>query len=359
MSEKQTFLKDKSYGFVPFIQTCKQTKGLDQRTFADNTYSGKLKLKLTTQTPLHIGSGIVVCNEDGEVLHKTMRRNNTIIIPGSSFKGVVRGIFEAVSFSCGVKLPDPRVRDLEQALPKKNRFPCNKLQFMCPTCSTFGMATRDENYRGKVNFGEFMSDGNVKTSSIELVQQESPFRNYPEKHDVFLQGNYGNERLYYCMACDSGDCGTCEKQNYRSKVNEAGRKREMKFRGRKFYYTDKREVNTNQEEKEPKMTCIEMVDQDTSFTGEVVFQNITESELKILAYALNIGKHFNMKLGYGKPFGFGLVGVELIDVENLMSRYTGVKGLTCEEVEQKALQYKENCEPEIKEAIQRLEQIMG
>ncbi len=368
MSDKQTYLKDKAYGFVPLIGECRRSTGLSQHGFEPNTYSGKWTFNITVCSPLHIGQGRVKVDEKGRVVNLTMRRNGCAIIPGSSIKGVVRGIAEAVSHSCAVKLPDAKNTALERALPHGNHVACSDLKGLCPACSIFGMSAevRDDkgnretvNYKGKVEFGEFTCIEEGGSDVEELPLQQSPFKEYPKPHDVFSQNvKYGNERIYYCKACDTGQCGKCKKKEYRERTKDAGKNRDMKFRGRKFYYTDKREVTSDDNKR--RMTRYEMLQPNNVLKGEITYQNMRREELSLLAYAMNVGGQFQLKLGYGKPLGCGKVKIELCQVEDEMERY-GAKALTLtkEEVVTMANEYKTNKEPEIMEAIKKLEHIMG
>ena len=56
----------------------------------------------------------------------------------------------------------------------------------------------------------------------------------------------------------------------------------------------------------------EYVEPDTEFTGELVFHNLTEIELGALLWSITLGnaKGTCHSLGYGKPYGLGLVTVK-------------------------------------------------
>ena len=58
-----------------------------------------------------------------------------------------------------------------------------------------------------------------------------------------------------------------------------------------------------------------MLNRGALFEGDIVFQNMSEAELKLLAYALGLDHHFTMKFGYGKPLGYGNVKISLLYVE--------------------------------------------
>lgn len=350
MSEQQTFLKDKSYGFVPLLKKCERTRGSNHQVMEKDTYNGKLKLSITVLSPLHIGGKQQGYDSNGNIVKNQMQRDGKFVIPGSSLKGAVRAIAEAVSYSCAVKVPDEQ---LKKILPKHNQESCSDIQNLCPTCSIFGMIKRNRSYKGKVSFGEFiLKTGQITKKTLPLL--ESPFKNYPKKHDVFNNGNYGNERLYYCQACDMANCQECRKENYFEQIEVAGKERKMEFRGRKFYNANGTVDTENQ-----KKVCYEMLEPKSVLTGEIIFQNLREEEGKLLAYALDIDHYFTMKLGYGKPLGYGNVRIDLEEVENMGSDYLIGKQVRKEDVEKWGREYRECCPVEIGNAMEVLEQIMN
>ncbi len=354
MPERETLLKDKPYEFIPLLEQCRQEDYCQQQIREKCSYSGKLKLKITTQSHLHIGSGQQDYDENGNIIKRQVRRNGQIVIPGSSLKGVVRSVAEAVSYSCAVKVPDPILKTI---LPEGNNKACSNVKGLCMSCFIFGMMSDSGSFKGRAQFGEFVLKCGVLDKK-KIPQMKSPFSNYPKEHDRFgvkyRKCNYGNERLYYCMACEAGDCGSCTKQDYYLNREVAGTGRKMGFRGRKFYSTAKElELKDVQEDN------YEVIPPGSVFEGEVRFQGLREEEGKLLAYALDIGHFYNMKIGYGKPFGYGKVQVDLIGAESMPGRYPSVTGISRELIEKWAKDYREESTWDIALAIKELERIMG
>lgn len=362
MSNMQTFLKDKPYDFVPLLDHCEREKGSSHQIVEQNTYNGKLKLKIEVQSPLHIGGKQwEYNNNNGNIVKKQIRRNGKVIIPGSSLKGAVRAIAEAVSYSCAVKVPDNRMLEIkDDILPKFNREMCLNWEQLCRTCSIFGMIGKTGSYKGKVYFGEFiLESGEIEEKELPVL--ESPFKDYPKEHDIFKNHNinYGNERLYYCKACETGNCLECSKENYFEHIREAGKERKMEFRGRKFYGEPKDNYITTK-----KKAFYEILKIGSILKGEILFQNLRQEEGELLSYALNIGNHFAMKLGYGKPLGYenslgyGKIKIELEEVENMGITYLERNSIRKEDIIKWGENYRENSSDKIKDAIKKLEQIM-
>lgn len=349
----QTFLKDKPYEFIPLLEQCEPIDYNEQIAEGKCIYSGKLRLKITVMSPLHIGGGLQDYDNKGNVIKKQMRRNGKIIIPGSSLKGSVRSVAEAISYSCAVKVPN---KILRAALPVNNNQPCTSANKLCMTCYIFGMMSKTDSYKGKVQFGEFvLESGNLIEEEIPALK--SPFQNYPREHDKFHTSekcSYGNERLYYCRACETGNCENCTKENYYKNIKIVGKDRKMEFRGRKFYSTGKelRLENANK-------ACYEMIASGSVLKGEIMFQNLRQEEGKLLAYALNIGHFFCTKLGFGKPLGYGKIKIDIESVESMGVRYPSVEKIDRKLVERWAQEYRTENTDKIKSAVKELERIMS
>lgn len=370
MRERQVLLRDAAYDFLPLSDHSQKERFTLHNKVENNTYNGKLILRILVKSPLHVGSSQQEFDQEGNVTKRHMRRNQTPVIPGSSLKGAVRSIAEAVSYSCAVSVPNPILKNL---LPPGNKSRCSPTNGkLCITCSIFGMIGAG-GYKGKVNFGEFtLKYGNIIPK--KLPSMESPFKDYPdynknkelmpERFDVSKEKDrkkpykyYGNERLYYCKACEDGDCQNCTKWEYWEHITEAGKTRDLEFRGRKFYTTD-REKNPDNAVKKDSVdkTTYEMLEPGSILEGEITFQNLREEEGRLLAYALNIGDHFNMKLGYGKPYGYGKIEITVLDAENMWKRYLTGKSINKDLVKKWAEEYRKDSG--IKNTIERFEQMM-
>lgn len=370
MSYKETFLKDKPYSFVPLINTCTRKQIDKHNVFNKKNYSGRITLKFTVKSLLHIGCGQAIINKNGEYEILTAKRNGVVIIPGKSIKGAIRTIAEAVSSSCAVKIPDKN-KDLKKALPDENKEQCKLNKELCEVCSIFGMTNGNKGYKGKVSFGEFRCKEVVKTVKEKITNQQSPFKDYPEKTDENkkLKITSGNERLYYCKACYTGNsinrnydnkCNSCSKSNYYNEI-KLNTNRTKLFRGRKFYYSERESAEVKNESNE-KSSFYEMIPIDIALYGDIILRNITENELSLLMYSLNINNNFQLVLGYGKKYKYGKVKVEIENVEDMNNRYNLInntyKKLTKDKLKELAKKHKENSSGEVLAAIEKLEEIL-
>lgn len=146
--------KSKFYDFVPIAPLCKRNRGISYQTFNIQNYNGKLVLEIKVLSPLHIGTGKVILDKKmKEDTMKFVANSQGKIVPGSSLKGVVRTVAEAVSFSCAPKIP--RKLKSSGSFPKNNAKPCYSYENQCPACSVFGMMSNNKGYKGKVLFRDF------------------------------------------------------------------------------------------------------------------------------------------------------------------------------------------------------------
>lgn len=332
---KYTMLTEKPYGFVPLVNTKLKYKSetpTPHNFINKYKYSGKLFLSIHTITDIHLGSSIFNFN-NGEPYKAFMRKGEDLIIAGSSLKGVVRSISEAISFSCA---PLVYPKGLEYALESNNQKHCTS-EKLCITCSMFGMQNGRKSYKGKISFRDFILEDKKKyLKTLNIPVLEKPFKNYPSSYT-------GNPRLYYCNACNE-KCEDCTKMDFFKRANINAQKTKVqitsKFRGRKFYYTD--ETKLNKEKTIGKSTPFEFVNKNATFNGEIVFQNLTEDELGLLAYSLGLTGDFTPKLGYAKSLGHGVVAINLKTVEDYITRYVDVENpLSVEMIKNFAKKYKD------------------
>lgn len=146
------------------------------------SYSGQLELDIETVSPIHIGTGNAEVDNSG-IYWTFPRVRNLPVIPGSSLKGTVRGIFEALSPSCS------------HYHTKEDK--CNpKGEYFCPACRVFGTM----GYQSRVLFGDAFFRGSVSQfrEIINIEERWSPQRSYPGYRKFYFHYSSikeGNERV--------------------------------------------------------------------------------------------------------------------------------------------------------------------
>lgn len=236
---------------------------------------GTLHLKLTVRTPLHVSTGVVAMGEDinkrGIPLIKTMETEDTqkLIIPGSSLKGVVRSVYEAITNST------LGVVGREKGRVPRDRFPSSDNTKLCPASRVFGAM----NWQGLVSF----NDAKCEKQQFAVGFMPSLHRPHPERK-AYNKGKF--------------------------------------VASRKFYYNFARAVDRGQNRGVP----VQQAGTEYIFTTKIQYKNLTEAELGTLLVILGQDQNnaIALKIGGGKPIGMGTVTTEITKLEhyqNIQERY--------------------------------------
>jgi hypothetical protein len=257
---------EKPYDFVPFPKgRPDRKKGAGQDKLDARLLSGTLELTLHTLTPVHVGLGYSDFIKAGNQEYlaalqasKPVREADAVrrryLIPGSSLKGAVRSLVEAITRSC-IRITQSRHRPY---IPQ-GYGGCMSVNDLCIACRLFGA----QDYQGHVSFEDAVAPkGSLVLLGTPLLW--TPARGGRGLPPRYLQGNQA--------------------------------------RGRKFYRHARPPSGAD-----PR-ACIKS---DAELPLRIHFLNLSEAELGVLFTAL--GQHpdhpFPIKLGGGKPVGLGSVQV--------------------------------------------------
>jgi hypothetical protein len=259
---------EKPYDFVPFPkERPDRQKGAGQDKLDARLLSGTLELTLRTLTPVHVGLGYsdFVTAGNQEYLaalqaSKPVREADAVrrryLIPGSSIKGAVRSIVEAITRSC-IRITQGRHRPY---IPQ-GYGGCMSVDDLCIACRLFGA----QDYQGHVSF----EDAVAPKGSLVLLG--TPLLWTPARGGRGLPPRY------------------LERD---------------RAKGRKFYRHARPPTGAD-----PR-ACIKS---GAELPLRIHFLNLSEAELGVLLTAL--GQHpdhrFPIKLGGGKPVGLGSVQIIL------------------------------------------------
>jgi hypothetical protein len=339
MSDLQTFYKDKPYFFVPLVKTVVRTAITDHRNVMENKngklkyMSGKLKIELTAQTPVHFGQGELITRDGSTVYHALSREHGRAALSGSSFKGMIRALFESLTHSCVLFYP----RRTDYMLVRQTS--CDQLRSLesvCPACSVFGC----RGLKGKLHFSSLVADSSAEAETLIAPNLQAPFRDYSK--------TIGNERLYYGWFenMNGPKIGNLTKQEFfkmkRSKIPD-----HSEFYGRKFYKHSK----ALESGKDKLGSTYECLKAGTVLRGELVYEGLSEAELSALLFALGLGwdKPIYHKIGYAKPAYLGSVEIHTEQVA-LAERYSSLQQNNAD-LRALAQEYRRKADPEVLAAI--------
>lgn len=236
---------NKSYDFVPFLQ-CKAYKP------EGKLYEGTIPITIRTLTPIHISSGKYRIDENKQIYKSFVRINNKTVIPGTSLKGVVRSIAEAVSYSCykaskeikHKKLPDKTHEDKES----------------CIICQMFGSM----GYKSRLQFSDcYLVNENENSQIIGIPASFSP---HPDS-------------LFY--------------------YNKEG-----KYKGHKFYKHGILGIQGKGN------LLYEYILENAVFQGKVLFKGLTNEQVQLLCFSMGLSGDIQPKIGYGKGHFYGSISIE-------------------------------------------------
>lgn len=281
------------YDFVRFGEPARQEKYISHGQFKGE--SGSLLCRLTARTHIFIPQ-----SQDENLQRKSyhqvvkhqelsiMRGTNTKpFLPGSSLKGVLRSVTEALSGSC-LTLPLPQkgegkekgkveYRDRPPVLPVLYKIPpgfehCRDPKRLCPACRLFGFQSGENSFLGKVSISDAVAISQVETETltIEALMEPKP-----------------RHRIWYENSGQQGVMG-----------------------GRKFYYHQPSGPRTTEKIKYNK--TVEAVPPGTIFEFTVDYTNLTDDEVALLIFILTLEEPMCHKVGMGKPVSLGSVKIEII-----------------------------------------------
>jgi CRISPR/Cas system CSM-associated protein Csm3 (group 7 of RAMP superfamily) len=252
----------KPYDFVPFPATAPTHKPLaGHDRFLPDRYNGILHVQLTVETALHSSTGSIVLGSDvgvNEPLVGPMtQRNGQWIIQGTSLKGCIRSVYEAITNSTlGVRTAAPVPGDRQPKNASRDQ------QNLCPASRVFGAM----GYQGLVEISDAVGD---RTPSIVRVEP---------LHGPKIGPDY---------------------------KNSAGQ-----TKGRKFYHHTQRLS-------EGGSIPIQVAIAQSQLIAQIRFRNLESADLGALLIALGQDPQhrFALKLGAAKPLGLGTVSMVVTSAE--------------------------------------------
>ena len=242
----------------------KEPAGHDRYYDNETHRTGRIEGIIETLSPIHIGSGIIDFDQDVEIIKRVIRTGGIAVIPGSSLKGAIRSVVEAISQSCVCKT-DRNIR-LPEGFAECQKRPREQTS-LCVACCMFGAM----GFQGNVRIQDAPQiDGQIVTEFIPELH--SPEYYATDKEGAPLRKFYGHGEM------TSGN------------------------------------------------TPIEACEVGSKFRFVVQVDNLTQAEWGLLftAFGHHSNHPFKLKIGGAKPVGFGSVNCQIERVyidEKIRKRY--------------------------------------
>lgn len=261
---------EKPYDFAPLPERPARAACAGHHLFAPGMETGNLECDLVLLRPVQVAAGLldfVRGDRSGEQLaslHATVAREGRrlYVLPGSSLKGALRSLAEAVSRSC-FGVVSGKVRNQIPAPLRR----CTCIDELCPACRLFGMTgARRQNYMGSVHVADVLLPPDARVVLTRTPLLWTPARSRRGLPNRYLQGRH--------------------------------------VRGRKFYFHGVVAAGPD--------TRVALQAGQT-LRATIYFDNLGPALLGVLftALGLNPAHPFPIKVGAGKPVGMGSVEVRL------------------------------------------------
>lgn len=298
------------YQFVPLGPPAQRHAARTHESFGPSLQAGTLVCRIKALTEFFIAASHVRTESNEHQRLLFLREHGAPIIPGSSLKGVIRNVAEALSGSCLTLAGDRKRRAAKNdALSywDKNRqhdypvpqgfSPCGLAEehapvVACPACRMFGYLWNKKVHLGYVNFSTARLLSAPQWQWLTLSPSGSP----APRHRPF----YGTPATGF-----------------------------QTMRGRKFYYHRPQGVRTTQEKNDQNKT-VEALSPDAVFEFTIDYENLTAEELALLVFALALEEPLRHKFGMGKGVGLGSTQIQLhewrkIDLRTRYQQFDGGK----------------------------------
>lgn len=251
----------KPYEFValPDDQRPERKRPIGHDSVRADLLTGRIELELEALSPIHVASGLMVLTGERQrpLVRELVRVGGVPVVPGSSLKGCVRAVVEAISRSC---IRATRARELPSGWEG-----CREKDRLCVACRIFGA----QDFQGLVRFGDMTLQGDVRRG-VEIVEVPQFFQ--PRTRELTYLQNSPRGRV---------------------------------VRGRKFYMHGARQAAGD--------GPIEVCKVGSRLKGAIDFINLDRAQLGLLLTALgqDASHPFALKLGGAKPACYGSVRVHV------------------------------------------------
>lgn len=258
-------------------------------------YSGELFLDILTEKPLFIGASSLPANYPDNPKEHIRNKAQQLIIPGTSLKGLLRTVVEALCRGCmtGYNYRHDRANWLPRN--KNNRespfLCCSNSEKLCISCRIFGMIGKPLSFLGKVS----IEDAIVYPKTPEELK-EKPDLAAP-RFLPLLDGPKPYHTAFYKNEDDD-------------------------LAGRKFYYHRKDIVKpttllkpNKDNPKQLHNQYVRPVAEGVWFSARLNFRNLTAEEFAALLFSITLEREgMRHQIGYAKPAGLGSILIELSEM---------------------------------------------
>jgi hypothetical protein len=237
-------------------------------------YSGSLVVDVFAETPIFISDPRNDLSDSRQLALSLQNFGGNYIIPGSSLKGMLRSIVEALGNGCLTLFDGDYERRSSNPVDYRDKAPrrfqhCESNDQLCIACRVFGMLKErsDSVFLGKVNIGDAVA-------FADKVYEYDP---------TYFDALMGPKPHHQAFYLDSS---------------------KRSIAGRKFYF---HHMELTPPGRETRKIFLQPLDYNTQFRFRVDFTALEADEFGALLFAIALEEQMRHKIGYGKPLGLGSV----------------------------------------------------
>lgn len=271
------------YNFVPLkSDKPKRSEGYPGKLkFHKDRYSGMLKCTLKALGPLISIDQRTSDKEKIKPFNFLKDYQHNPIIQGSSLKGMIRSIYEAITDSCmtlacthgeSIKRRNDKIKYEYQDIGNYHNNKCSNIKALCPACRLFGIIGKDDRpCQGRVRFSDaILKHGELIKKRTYLKILSNP---KPHHHATYGKSKHPNGLIA----------------------------------GRKFYYHHGKfpKFSVNERNARRSIAIEEYAKVGNKFEFEVYVENLAKEEFEDLILALELDEGLGHKIGLGKAIGLG------------------------------------------------------
>lgn len=221
--------------------------------------------------------------------------------------------------------------------------------------SIFGFTDKNKiAYKGRISFTDLKSSNAIEGKEVELIllkPHPTSFQLYLKQASIFKEDQNNldlntlltkskNKKKTRLSALKSAvNLEIKDYKNYKKELLTYNA--DTTLRGQKFYWLKPVQEDSQQKNKNIK-TKLKPIKEGATFKGRIYFENLEESELGLLLLSLKYNKDTKENIGMGKPYGYGRITVEKIQVweENKKESFSNFFKNNYEDVTAKIENYK-------------------
>ena len=148
----------KPFAFMPLPNRVNRQRPTGHDLYNAECITGQIQGTIEALSPIHIGSGIIDLGQDVELIKTAVRTSENVVIPGSSLKGAIRSVVEAISESCVCKVSG----QIRRAVPR-DFAECRQKERLCVACRMFGAM----GFQGNIAIQDApQTDGEIVTKRV-------------------------------------------------------------------------------------------------------------------------------------------------------------------------------------------------